>query len=67
MMYFCTDVVMVKDGIMLLPNAIKDVPHSVSEVDLKGGSGEAVGPVGIRITFGVVSGLNATLERSKAA
>ena len=66
MLYFCTNVMITKDWISLSPNAIKDAPHIVREVDLKGGIGEALKTVGIGITFGVVASLNATPERSNS-
>ena len=50
----------------MLPNATKYAPHSAHEVELKGGRGEALRTVGIRITFGVLSILNTTPEMSKA-
>ena len=39
---FCTNIVIVKDGIQLLPNATKDAPHSAREVDFKGGRSESL-------------------------
>ena len=43
------------------------MPHSARDVYLKGGIGEYIKTVGIRITFGVVASLNAAPERSKTA
>ena len=67
MLYFCTEVLIVKDGIVLLQDAIKYAPNGKREVELTGGSGEAIRTVGIRITFRLVVSLNATPERIKAA
>ena len=67
MMYFRTDTVIAKEGISLIPNAIKYAPHSAHGVDLKGHSGEDISMFDIGITFGVVANLNATPENSKAA
>ena len=62
MIYFCTDIMIMKDGIPLLPNTIKNTPHSAREVDLKGGSDEAIRTVNIGIKFGIVAILNTTPE-----
>ena len=66
MLYFRISIVIVKDGISLLPNAIKDTPYGAREVDLKGSSGEGIRAFGIGITFEVVVILNATPEISNA-
>ena len=62
MIYFCTDIMIMKDGIPLLPNTIKNTPHSEREVDLKGGSDESLRTVDIGIKFGIVVRLNTTPE-----
>ena len=67
MLCFITDVVIWNYGILLLPNAIKDVPRIVHEVYLRGGSSVFLITFGIGITFGVVASLNATPESIKAA
>ena len=49
----------------MLTNSRKDALHSTHEVDIKGGSGESLRTVCIRITFGVVGSLDVTPESSK--
>ena len=56
-----------KGGVFLIPNTIKDVPHSACEVELKGGTGEAIRTVSIGVDSVVVASLDNTPEISKVA
>ena len=65
MLYLCTNIIIVKGGVQLLPNAMKDAPQIAADVYFKSGIGEALRAFSIGITFLVVARLNATPERSK--